>query len=313
MTIRQYQGKINKLPPRHPYGTRSKTGQLEGIMEDLTHRHEELKDEVNQLKEQVGEILELLRSMQNTGGDSSKQPQAATSYPPPGFTPPQANPQFPPYGLPPGYTPPMADQPEEGQVVFNKAPANNGASQTHLQPSTAFTGPQEPARPKPLHVGNEPETEYPAYTTTTENIGAKGRLEILEERLRMIEGNKDYGFGDAAGLCLTPNLVIPPKFKAPEFKKYEGISCPKNHLTMYCRRMASHARDDKMLIHFFQDSLSGVALNWYVHLEPSHIRSWKDLADAFLKQYKYNMDMALDRSQLQEMAKKDTEAFKEYA
>jgi len=38
-----------------------------------------------------------------------------------------------------------------------------------------------------------------------------------------------------------------------------------------------------------------------------------DLADAFVKQYKYNIDSAPDRLQLQNMAKKDTESFKEYA
>jgi len=33
----------------------------------------------------------------------------------------------------------------------------------------------------------------------------------------------------------------------------------------------------------------------------------------FLKQYKYSMEMALDRMQLQNMAKKISETFKEYA
>ncbi|XP_027368366.1 uncharacterized protein LOC113874337 [Abrus precatorius] len=77
--------------------------------------------------------------------------------------------------------------------------------------------------------------------------------------------------------------------------------------------MASHAHEDKLLIHFFQDSLVGAALSWYMHLERGRIRCWKDLADAFLKQYKYNIDMAPDRLQLQNMIKKENESFKEYA
>jgi len=67
---------------------------------------------------------------------------------------------------------------------------------------------------------------------------------------------------------------------------------------MYCRKMAAYAHNEKLLIHCFQDSLGGVALNWYMHLEPTRIASWKDLVDAFLNQYKYNMDMAPDRMQL---------------
>jgi len=50
-----------------------------------------------------------------------------------------------------------------------------------------------------------------------------------------------------------------------------------------------------------------------MHLEPAHIHSWKDLVGAFVKQYKYNIDMAPDRMQLQSMTKKGVKTFKEYA
>jgi len=93
---------------------------------------------------------------------------------------------------------------------------------------------------------------------------------MLEERLRAVEGGS-CGIGEAVELCLVPDVVILSKFKVPKFDKYKVTSCPKSHLTMYCRKMAAHARDDKLLIHFFQDSLTGVALNWYMHLERSRI------------------------------------------
>jgi len=141
----------------------------------------------------------------------------------------------------------------------------------------------------------------------------KDKLEILEESLRVIEGASAREFGDAAGLCLVPDVVITHKFKVREFEKYKGATCPKSHLTMYCRKMVTHARDEKLLMNIFQDSLAGMALNLYIHLEPARVRSWKDLVDAFLKQYKYNMDMAPDRMQLQNMTKKSSETFKEYA
>ncbi|RDX70763.1 hypothetical protein CR513_49960, partial [Mucuna pruriens] len=38
----------------------------------------------------------------------------------------------------------------------------------------------------------------------------------------------------------------------------------------------------------------------------------KDLVQVFLKQYKYNMDLVLDRTQLQNMTKKDGENLKKY-
>jgi len=47
--------------------------------------------------------------------------------------------------------------------------------------------------------------------------------------------------------------------------------------------MAAHAHDEKLLMYIFQESLTGNALNWYMHLEPARIRSWKDVVNAFLK------------------------------
>jgi len=127
-----------------------------------------------------------------------------------------------------------------------------------------------------------------------------------------MEGNDVFG-ATTMDMCLVPDLVLPPKFKTPEFEKYKGHTCPKSNLIMYFRKMTAYSRNDKLLIHCFQDSLSGASLKWYMGLERTRIQSWADLADAFMKQYKYNLDMALDRRQLQSMSKKDKESFKEYA
>ncbi|CAJ2637582.1 unnamed protein product [Trifolium pratense] len=67
------------------------------------------------------------------------------------------------------------------------------------------------------------------------------------------------------------------------------------------------------MMHCFQDSLTGASLNWYVQLEGSRIQSWSDLANVFIKQYQYNIDMAPDRTQLQNMSQKKSESFKVYA
>jgi hypothetical protein len=36
-------------------------------------------------------------------------------------------------------------------------------------------------------------------------------------------------------------------------------------------------------MHFFQDSLNGATLNWYMKLNNTKIRKWKDLMDVFFK------------------------------
>ncbi|XP_058784259.1 uncharacterized protein LOC131659032 [Vicia villosa] len=134
----------------------------------------------------------------------------------------------------------------------------------------------------------------------------------LEERLKAIEVAKTSSFNTAA-LCLVPGIVIPRKFKVPDFDKYKGVTCPETHLRSYCRKMAAHADNEPLLMHLFQDSLTGAPLEWYMQLERTNIRSWGELADAFLKHYHYNTAMAPSRAQLQNMAQKPEESFKEYA
>jgi hypothetical protein len=56
--------------------------------------------------------------------------------------------------------------------------------------------------------------------------------------------------------------------------------------------------------------LTGVALRWYVGLDNASVCTFNDLGEAFVKQYKYNVDMAPDRDQLRFMPHKDEETFK---
>jgi hypothetical protein len=106
-------------------------------------------------------------------------------------------------------------------------------------------------------------------------------------------------------------MMMPPKFKAPEFEKYNGRGDPMIHLQMYCRKMAPYADNEPLLIQTFQDTLTGHAAEWYSQLKK--ISHWKELVDTFLAQYGFNSQIALDRFDLQRMEKKSNETFREYA
>ena len=118
-------------------------------------------------------------------------------------------------------------------------------------------------------------------------MAEKGKLDQIEERLGAVEGGGSYAFADIEELCLVSN-----------FNKYKGTTCPKNHLKVYCRKMRAYTKDENLLMHFFQESLTGVVVTWYTNLEPSRVHSWKDLMVTFIRQYQYNSDMTLDRTQL---------------
>ena len=85
----------------------------------------------------------------------------------------------------------------------------------------------------------------------SESNEAQRKLELIEERLRMVEGSYAYSLVDANKMSLVSDLVLPPKFKVPIFDKYDGTKCPSVYLYMYCRKMTGHTSNDKLLIHYF--------------------------------------------------------------
>ena len=114
-------------------------------------------------------------------------------------------------------------------------------------------------------------------------------------------------------MCLVPNIVILKKFRVPEFIKFTGAQCLVTHLKAYYNKMVNVVYDEKLLIHFFQDSLSDVAFTWYMRLDNTKVKKWKDLVDAFMRQYEFNIDVGPDRLSLQAMEKDNKESIREYA
>jgi len=121
-----------------------------------------------------------------------------------------------------------------------------------------------------------------------------------------------YGLVDVSLLRLVPDVVVPPKFKVPEFDRYSGNFDPRIHLATYIAKMSDLTEDDRLLVHFFHESLTGAALRWCIQLDRSRLGSWKDLADSFLKQYKFNCDVAPTWRDLQNLVQRERESFKEY-
>ncbi|XP_057953802.1 uncharacterized protein LOC131148082 [Malania oleifera] len=102
----------------------------------------------------------------------------------------------------------------------------------------------------------------------------------LEERLRAIEGTRTASITRPSDYYLVPNVVLPPKFKMPDFEKFDRTTCPQTHLRMYCQSMAAYTDNEKLMMHCFRSSLTGTAARWI---------------------------------SLPEMEKKPTETFREYA
>jgi len=106
--------------PQHPYGTRANRRR----MEDLGASVEFVKNDVNQLKDQMSQILEALAALKNIRDNSATRNEEATSSNPAMLqigalqsNNAQGNNGWPPYGLPHNYTPPYENV--QGTVTPN--------------------------------------------------------------------------------------------------------------------------------------------------------------------------------------------------
>lgn len=133
----------------------------------------------------------------------------------------------------------------------------------------------------------------------------------MQKEIQSLMGKDLFG-KNAQDMCLVPNVKIPHKFKVPDLEKYTSNSCPLSHLVMYARKMLTQIDNHQLLIHYFQDSLTGATLKWYMGLDSTQIQTFNDIGEIFVRQYKYNIEMAPDRGQLRAMSQKDKETFKEY-
>ncbi|GKV11298.1 hypothetical protein SLEP1_g22563 [Rubroshorea leprosula] len=171
-----------------------------------------------------------------------------------------------------------------------------------------------------LTLGKEPTSSYPPNPTIGGTFGTKpfdlnagvATVQLMKETLKLMQGVQTNKPIDISSLCFFPNIQLPHKFKLPEFDKYNGTGCPYTHLMMYCRKMAPYANDEKLMIHYFQDSLAGLIDAWFSTLDKSKVKSWHDLTHNFMKQYEYNTSLDPSRKDLQKIEKKPSESFKKF-
>jgi hypothetical protein len=125
-----------------------------------------------------------------------------------------------------------------------------------------------------------------------------------------IERSSLYDLIKATKMCSVPNMVIPKKFRVLEFVKYTGTQCLVTLFKAYCNKMTEVVNDEKLLIHFFQDSLSDVALTWYMWLDNTKVKSGRIWLMPLLGNISLIWMWAPNRSSLQAMKKDNKESIR---
>ena len=118
-------------------------------------------------------------------------------------------------------------------VLFNTGRRLGNTLRNEAERTTPSVGEgSHQGREVPSPMVSDTETDY----NDEQYPPVEDRYKQLEDRLNAMEIQQVLGldFGD---LGLSSGVVIPHKFKAPAFAKYDGASCPKLHLRSYARKI----------------------------------------------------------------------------
>ncbi|XP_070036893.1 uncharacterized protein [Nicotiana tomentosiformis] len=114
-------------------------------------------------------------------------------------------------------------------------------------------------------------------------------LKKLTSRVQGVEGGKGIKGLNYEDLCIQPDVELPEGYKPPKFEIFDGTGDLKVHLRTYCDMLVGVGKDERIRMKLFMRSLTGDALSWF------------------------NTENGPDVFYIQNLKKKPTETFREYA
>ncbi|XP_010314108.1 uncharacterized protein [Solanum lycopersicum] len=179
------------------------------------------------------------------------------------------------------------------QVTVTQRAAQDGQFTPHPEqyytPGIAFGGPNS------VQFGSPIDVETPTPGSEQEEMLKK--MKSIEQHMKSMQGlggHKSVAFKD---LCMFPNVHLPPGFKTPKFDKYDGHGDPIAHLKRYCNQLRGARGKEELLMAYFGESLTGVVSEWFIDQEISPWHIWDDMAQDFVRQFQYNVDIMQDQAQ----------------
>ncbi|XP_070031709.1 uncharacterized protein [Nicotiana tomentosiformis] len=121
----------------------------------------------------------------------------------------------------------------------------------------------------------------------------------------LIDGSKKAKHGE--------DVELPEGYKPPKFKMFDGTGDPKVHLRTYCDKLVGVSKDERINIKLFMRSLTGDALSWYISQNPKKWINWVSMASNFMDRFRFNAENAPDIFYIQNLKKRPTKTFREYA
>ncbi|XP_021607728.1 uncharacterized protein LOC110611649 [Manihot esculenta] len=106
--------------------------------------------------------------------------------------------------------------------------------------------------------------------------------------------------------------TIPKKFMMPPMTAYDGAGNPREHVLSYKTFMELQTLSDALICKVFPDTLTGPARAWFNILEAGSIRSFGDLAIAFISRFIAGVPADRKTSYLETIRQRRDESLMEY-
>ncbi|XP_070039180.1 uncharacterized protein [Nicotiana tomentosiformis] len=138
-------------------------------------------------------------------------------------------------------------------------------------------------------------------------------LKKLTSRVQGVEGVKGIEGLNYEDLCIQPDIKLLKGYKPPKFEMFDGTGDPKVHLRTYCDKLVGVGKDERIRMKMFMISLIRDALSWYIGQNLKKWVSWVSMASDFMDRFRFNTENVPNIFYIQNLKKKPTETFCEYA
>ncbi|XP_077219730.1 uncharacterized protein LOC143853922 [Tasmannia lanceolata] len=128
------------------------------------------------------------------------------------------------------------------------------------------------------------------------------KVEKLTQQVEsmQVKGPKKINMSD---FSLFPGVTLPPKFRMPDFDKYDGTRCPWSHLRSFISNLEGYGLSPEQIAKVFPMSLTGVAKKWFLHLKSEELGTLDEIANKFVEQFSMEEEI--------EVTKRDLKAIKQ--
>lgn len=131
--------------------------------------------------------------------------------------------------------------------------------------------------------------------------------------LELMKGGQFPISMDFEDLCIHPRGVLTRNIQMPNMEKYDGTTCPRMHLRMYCNAMFQWRHNEHILVQMFGQSLEKNAGKWLASQKKSYISTWRALIRSFLSHYRFNLELLPTREEVEGMRPASGESIRDFA